>query len=410
MELIEPPRLAHPRAAFEDVEDVIEDEQRLAERLGVDALGHVVGRVNLAAENDRRGLARQHGHERRGRDQPRRLVVAPAEPGRDPPQRFPQARPQAVVHFKERHVVGGAAGNVVVVLDAVQVRRFFQQVGEGVVVAEGDEGADEVGAERRARDEHPPFAHRVHRHHGAEPTELRRPERPHVLARARHPEAVARQRAERQRHRQVEPAPLLPGLDGGDEARGQEQLREQAHQPALFRAGQEIGVRQPRALLGAQVGEQVLLEDLFAGRIVVGAGPAPGVVVGDEEKNFRALTRHGEDVVPARGAPGPGREPLPLDDHRGPRLLARLLPAGRRGFGRHRPAPLHFVGPPGKLFPQAGDELLHLALVGAVVAFARQAVRTGAADVLADFFDPRPERRPAGMHGGQVFRQFIHRG
>src|SRR5207247_372109 len=72
-----------------------------------------------------------------------------------------------------------------------------------------------------------------------------------------------------------------------------------------------VGQRGPPR--GAQVGEQILLQDLFAGRIVVRARPAPGVVMGDEHDAVVALARDGEEVVPARGAHGPRGQALSLD-------------------------------------------------------------------------------------------------
>src|SRR5207237_7279608 len=64
---------------------------------------------------------------------------------------------------------------------------------------------------------------------------------------------------------------------------------------------------------GAEVGDEILLQDLFAGRVVVGAGSAPGVVVGDEHDPVVALPRDGEGVVPAGGAHGPRGQALSLD-------------------------------------------------------------------------------------------------
>src|SRR3990172_5218830 len=172
-------------------------------------------------------------------------------------------------------------------------------------------------------------------------------QRPHVLARARDAEAVAREWAEGEGHRRVDPVPLGEGQVGGHEAEGEQHLRHHPHEPALLGAGQEVRPSQHGPPLGPEVREKVLLEDLLARRVVVGARAAPGVVVRHEDDALGALAGYGEDVVEARRAQGPAGEALALDDDARPIALPRLLPAplvlraeggGRRPPG-HPPTP-----------------------------------------------------------------------
>jgi len=114
---------------------------------------------------------------------------------------------------------------------------------------------------------------------------------------------------------------------------------------------------------GAEVGDEILLQDLFAGRVVVGAGPAPRVVVGDEHDAVVALPRDGEEVVPARGAHGPRGQALSLD---------------------HDPL--------SEFHAEPGDELFDLPLVPLIASFQGQLAAVPA-DVLQDFRDPGVHRR-----------------
>src|SRR5512145_1902484 len=106
-----------------------------------------------------------------------------------------------------------------------------------------------------------------------------------------------------------------------------------------------------------QVTQEILFEDLFARGVVIGARPAPGVVMCDEHDLLVAVARHGAQVIPARRAHRPFREPLPLD-----------------------------VRPAGKLSFDTRDKLLELALVVLDSLFEGESL-AGAADVLEDFGD-----------------------
>ena len=131
-------------------------------------------------------------------------------------------------------------------------------------------------------------------------------------------------------------------------------------------------MRQRGPQAGPQVGEQVRFENLLAGGVVVRAGAAPRVVVGDEDDAVLALARHGEEVVPAGGAYGPLGEPLALDHDVGRVGAApRGVPAAlvRWAHGRPRWPSGDLDRPTPELGAQPGDELLDLTLVALVAAF-----------------------------------------
>src|SRR5437899_7087549 len=137
-------RLGDARPALYQVQPVVEDAERFAQRLRVDAVGGVVRRVDLAPQHQRRNLARTKGDEGRGRDPALALAMA-AEPARAP-QQIPQPVAPAPAHFQEADVVGGTARDEGVVLDAVEVRALLQEVVELLVARVGEEGAYEGGA------------------------------------------------------------------------------------------------------------------------------------------------------------------------------------------------------------------------------------------------------------------------
>jgi hypothetical protein len=66
-------------------------------------------------------------------------------------------------------VVRGPTGEIVVVLDAVEMCPLLEQVVDRIVVSERDEHVQEVGAESPAGDVEPAFAHRVHGDDPADP-------------------------------------------------------------------------------------------------------------------------------------------------------------------------------------------------------------------------------------------------
>ena len=261
--------------------------ERLAQRLGIDAVGRILRRVNLAAKDKRRGLAGTHRNERRRRDLQFFLSS----------EVFPNPIEQAVVDFEPRDVVRGAAGEKAVVLDAVQVGGFFEQVIQTVVAGERNEGAHKIGAQARAGDIHAPFADRVHRNDGLGPRQLVRAEALDIDARAGHAKAVLGERDGDERDQSFDHAAGLVGEIRRHQAGGEQALRYEPDQPAFFGAGQDVGVRQRRRLRPPQVFEQVLLQDLLAGGVVVGPRPAPGIEVRHQHQLVFRAPRHGEDVV-----------------------------------------------------------------------------------------------------------------
>src|SRR5262245_23955593 len=162
MEFVERAWASRAWAAFysiESIEEVVQDEQRLAHGLGVDAVGGVLWSVDLAAEHDWRGLARPHRDESGGRDAERRGVASAAHRAHEAPHALTRAAHQSIVHLEKGNMVGGATREKVVVLDAVQMRRFFEQIVERIVIPKGDQDAYEVSAHGFTRDVKAPFAY-----------------------------------------------------------------------------------------------------------------------------------------------------------------------------------------------------------------------------------------------------------
>ena len=81
-------------------------------------------------------------------------------------------------------MIGRAAGQEVVVLDAVQVRCFFEQIIQRIVVPERDQDVEEIGPHRLTRDIEPPFADGVDRDDRADLMQRVGRERADILARA----------------------------------------------------------------------------------------------------------------------------------------------------------------------------------------------------------------------------------
>ena len=297
-------------------------------------------------------------------------------------------------------MVGGAAREKVVVLDAVQMGCLLQQVVDRVVVSKWNQDMQKVCAHRAAGDVQPTVAHRVDGHHPPDAAQLVGRECLHVLARARDAEAVAGERCQRDREGAVQPVLLRERQIRGLQAEREQDLRREPDQPALLGAGHEVGVGQRGPAGGTQVGEEVLLEDLFAGRVVVRAGTAPGVVVRHQDDAVLARARHGEQVVPAGRTDRERGKALALDDDaRGVVAAAGGLPAARVLGADGLPAPpaADLVGPVADLGGEPGDELLHLALVAAVPGFGGELAAV-AADVFEDGGDPVVHWSVARVH------------
>ena len=190
---------------------------------------------------------------------------------------------------------------------------------------DGQERARERCAQRAVRDVEAALAHRVHGNGSLDQVQLVGGQLPHVLARAGHAEAEERQGNEKQRETADGVGAVRPGHVGECQAHAQRHLRREADQAALLRAGQEVRVRERRPPRSAQRRHQVLLDDLLAGGVVVGAGAAPRVVVRHQHQSLGTFAGHCERVVEAGGAPREGTEPLAPHHH------DRVVAGGRRG-------------------------------------------------------------------------------
>ena len=131
-------------------------------------------------------------------------------------------------------MIGRASGEIIVVLDPVQVGRFFEQIVDRVVVPERDQRVQEIGDDRTARDVEPALPDRIDGDHATNAAQLLGGEGLHVLAGSGDAESVAGERRERGCHHGPQPILLGEGEIGGLEPQREQQLRAESDQAALL--------------------------------------------------------------------------------------------------------------------------------------------------------------------------------